>query len=200
MQGMDMGPGTDLGGLGWFAGVWIGMMAAMMLPSLAPRATLPFAAGFMLPWAAVGPVAYALFEGVRSLDLAFLHWGEAGPYVAGAVIAGAAVYEVTPTKRSCLRRCRKARIRAPDLLGELRAGTVEGTFCIGCCWALMAALFALGVMSIAWMVVIGAVVAVQKLLPSERAAGGATIALLLALALAVVLFPEHLPGLAVPMA
>ena len=71
MQGMDMGPGTDLGGLGWFAGVWMTMMAAMMLPSLAPRATRrAFAAGYLLLWLAAGVAAYGLIEGVRSLDLA----------------------------------------------------------------------------------------------------------------------------------
>src|SRR6266576_1981558 len=88
MDGMDMGPGTDLGSLGWFAGVWLTMMAAMMLPSLAPRATVPFAAGFLVPWLAAGVVAYGLVQGVRSLDLSFLGWDESGRYVAGAVILG----------------------------------------------------------------------------------------------------------------
>ena len=81
-----MGPGTDLGGLGWFAVVWVTMMAAMMLPSLSPIAvaysraaggvharsiarTVVFALGYLLPWAAFGVLAYALVEGVRSLDL-----------------------------------------------------------------------------------------------------------------------------------
>jgi Predicted metal-binding integral membrane protein (DUF2182) len=100
MQGMDMGPGTDLGSLGWFAGVWLTMMAAMMLPSLAPRATVPFAAGFLVPWLAAGVVGYGLVQGVRLLDLSFLGWDEGGRYVAGAVILGAALYELTPAKRS----------------------------------------------------------------------------------------------------
>jgi Predicted metal-binding integral membrane protein (DUF2182) len=127
MEGMDMGPGTDLGGLGWFAGVWATMMAAMMLPSLAPiglayagavrhaaaagraratAATLLFAAGFLLPWLAAGLAAYVLIEGGRSLDLALLAWDDAGPYLAGAVIVGAALYELTPVKATCLRHCR----------------------------------------------------------------------------------------------
>src|SRR3954449_9325033 len=84
--GMDMGPGTDLGELGWFAVVWVTMMAAMMLPSLSPMAvassgevgrglvgsiarTVAFAAGYLLAWVAFGVLAYALVEGVRLLDL-----------------------------------------------------------------------------------------------------------------------------------
>jgi predicted metal-binding membrane protein len=199
MQGMDMGPGTDLGSLGWFAGVWLTMMAAMMLPSLAPRGTVPFAAGFLVPWLAAGVAAYGLVQGVRSLDLSFLGWDEGGPYVAGAVILGAALYELTPAKRICLGHCRAPRRPARSIPMELRAGVVEGAYCVGCCWALMAALFALGVMSLTWMVVIAAAIAFEKLWPSERVAEGATIGLLVALALGVAFFPGQLPGLTVPM-
>ena len=199
MQGMDMGPGTALGSLGWFAGVWLTMMAAMMLPSLAPRATVPFAAGFLVPWLAAGVVAYGLFQGLRSLELSFLGWDDGGRYVAGAVILGAALYELSPAKRLCLGHCRAPRHPAASIAGELRAGVVEGAYCVGCCWALMAALFALGVMSLTWMVVIAAVIALEKLWPSERVAEAATIALLLALALGVAFLAGQLPGLTVPM-
>jgi predicted metal-binding membrane protein len=199
MQGMDMGPGTDLGALGWFAVVWLTMMAAMMLPSVAPRATVPFAGGFLAPWLAAGVGAYGVVQGVRSLDLSLLGWDEAGPYVAGAVILGAALYELTPAKRICLGHCRAPRRPAESTAKELRAGIVEGAYCVGCCWALMAALFALGVMSLTWMVVIAAVIALEKLWPSERVAEAATIGLLLTLALGVAFFPGQLPGLTVPM-
>src|SRR5437870_3506273 len=101
MQGMDMGPGTDLGGLGWFAGVWATMMSALLLPSLLPmaltharasrnaRASLPtaataiFAVGYLLTWVGAGLLAYGLIEGVRSLELSWLGWDRGGPYVAG---------------------------------------------------------------------------------------------------------------------
>lgn len=199
MQGMDMGPGTDLGSLGWFAGVWLTMMAAMMLPSVAPRATVPFAAGFLAPWLAAGVVAYGLFQGVRSLELSFLGWDDGGRYVAGAVILGAALYELTPTKRICLGHCRAPRRPAESTAKELREGVVEGAYCVGCCWALMAALFALGVMSLTWMVVIAAVIALEKLWPSQRVAALAAIGLLLTLALGVAFFPGQVPGLTVPM-
>jgi predicted metal-binding membrane protein len=199
MQGMDMGPGTALRSLGWFAGVWLTMMAAMMLPSLAPRATVPFAAGFLVPWLAAGVVAYGVVEGVRSLDLSFLRWDEGGRYGAGAVILGAALYELTAAKRICLGHCRAPRRPAASVARELRTGVVEGAYCVGCCWALMAALFALGVMSLTWMVVIAVAIAIEKLWPSQRVAEGATVGLLLALSLGVAFFPGQLPGLTVPM-
>src|SRR5918992_2271388 len=106
MGGMDAGPGTELGGLGWFAVVWVTMMAAMMLPSIVPMvhaharvqigATPAFVAGYLLTWAAVGMLGYALVEGVRSLDLGVLAWEEAGRYVAGGAILAAAIYQLSP--------------------------------------------------------------------------------------------------------
>jgi predicted metal-binding membrane protein len=192
MEGMDMGPGTDLGGFGWFAGVWAAMMAAMMLPSLAPRANVPFAAGFLLPWLAAGLLAYALIQGVRGLDPAFLAWGRAGPYVAGGVIAAAALYELTAAKQLCLRRCRQLEP------GPLLRGVENGVWCIGCCWALMAALFALGAMSVGWMVLIAALIAAEKLLPSTLGATRFSAALLFVLGIAVAFAPEQVPGLTIP--
>ena len=216
MQAMDMGPGTDLGGLGWFAGVWVVMMAGMMLPSLSPMAvahsraggggagsvgsTLLFAAGYLLVWIIAGLLAYALVEGVRPLDLGFLGWDEGGRYVAGGVITGAALYEFTPVKRRCLRHCRDSRLlrHRPGAAGAIWMGFDQGGFCIGCSWALMTALFALGVMSIAWMVVIAALIAIEKLLPSELPRRGATAAVLVVLGIGVAFFPDQVPGLTIP--
>jgi predicted metal-binding membrane protein len=217
MQGMDMGPGTDLGSLGWFAGVWATMMAAMMLPSLSPMAvaysrgaggrvrpaagTVLFAIGYLLVWLAAGLLAYALIEGVRSLDLGFLAWDRAGQYIVGGVILGAAVYELTPVKARCLRHCRDSRLlrQRPGALGALAMGVEQGGFCVGCSWALMAALFALGVMSIAWMVLIAVLIAFEKLLPWEVIPSGATAVLMVVLGIAVILFPGEVPGLTIPM-
>jgi hypothetical protein len=120
MGGMDAGPGTELGGLGWFAVVWVTMMAAMMLPSIAPMvlaharvqigATPAFVAGYLLTWAAVGMLGYALVEGVRSLSLDVLAWDEAGPYVAGGAILAAAAYQLSPPKdRACAAAATRAR-------------------------------------------------------------------------------------------
>ena len=223
MQGMDMGPGTELGSFGWFAGVWAVMMAAMMLPSLVPMAgayarrarggaavvtpqslvgTALFAGGYLLAWILTGLVAWIIFEVVSSLDLGFLSWDEGGRYLAGAVIAGAALYELTPLKAECLRHCRDRELLVADWRegsgGALRMGLGQGAYCIGSSWALMAALFALGVMSITWMVVIAAAIAVEKLLPWREPATWATAALLTVLAIGVAFFPGELPGLTVP--
>jgi len=199
MEGMDMGPGTELGELGWFLGIWAVMMAAMMLPSVAPRVTLPFALAFLIPWVAVGLLAYGTVEAVRALDPAFLAWDRGGPYVAGAVIVGAALYELTSPKRTCLRRCRDPRVpQGPGAVAVLRAGVENGVICIGCCWALMAALFALGVMSVGWMVLVAALIAAEKLIPSARTATVATAALLAILGTAVAIAPADVPGLTEP--
>jgi predicted metal-binding membrane protein len=223
MDGMDMGPGTDLGSFGWFAGVWAVMMAAMMLPSLVPMAgayarqarggaaevtprsllgTTLFTAGYLLTWVLVGLVAWVLFEAVRGLDVSFLSWDDGGRYVAGAVIAGAALYEFTPLKRTCLRHCRDRELLVADWreggAGALRMGLDQGAYCVGSSWALMAALFALGVMSITWMIVIAALIVLEKVLPWRELAERVTVVVLLALAIGVAFLPSQLPGLTVP--
>ena len=125
MSGMDMGPGTDLGGLGWFVGIWVTMMAAMMLPSVAPmvllfdriageqakrdRPFVPtwiFVSTYLAVWAVYGLGAYGLYRGIRALDVGFLDWRRGGHYVAGAALAAAGLYELTPLKEMCLRHCR----------------------------------------------------------------------------------------------
>ena len=218
MQGMDMGPGTDLGSLGWFAAVWLTMIAAMMLPSLVPVAlayarvsriagalspTTIFTCGYLLTWLGAGVLAYALVHGVRSLDLSWLAWDAGGPYVAGGVILGAALYELTPAKSACLRHCRNPELLAtrwrPGPSGALLTGLEHGGFCVGSSWALMAALFALGVMNVAWMIVVAALVALEKLLPWDRVAIASTAAFIAVLGLAVALAPDQVPGLTIPM-
>jgi predicted metal-binding membrane protein len=208
MDGMDMGPGTDLGSLGWFAVVWLTMMAAMMLPSLVPMATaspapVPFAFGYLLTWLGAGVLAYGVIKGVGALDLSWLGWDEGGPYVAGGVILGAALYELTPVKSTCLRHCRHpdllSRRWRPGLPGSFVMGLEHGGFCVGSSWALMAALFALGVMNVTWMIVVAALVALEKLLPWDRAAIGATVALFAVLGVAVAFAPDQVPALTIPM-
>jgi predicted metal-binding membrane protein len=77
-------------------------------------------------------------------------------------------------------------------------GTKHGAWCVGCCWALMAALFALGVMSIAWMAFVAALIAAEKLLPWRRAATYGTAVILLLLAVLLVAAPDAIPGLTIP--
>jgi predicted metal-binding membrane protein len=202
MVGMDMGPGADLGSLGFYVPIWVAMMAAMMLPSAAPMVAVHSAVERRRRWTAFGVVAYALFELVRSFDVDVLAWSRGGRYVAALVVAAAAVYQLTPLKDACLAKCRSpfafvvGSWRA-GRLGALRMGIEHGAWCVGCCWALMATLFALGVMSIVWTVVIAALVALEKLSPWEGASRGVAL-VLLALALAIALAPEHVPALTIP--
>lgn len=220
MQGMDMGPGTALGGLGWFAVVWVTMMAAMMLPSLAPMALAyagasrradasaataagaVFAGGYLLTWLGAGVLAYAVIQSVGALGFSWLAWDHAGRYLAAGVIVLAALYELTPAKSTCLRQCRNpellsARWRA-GRAGALRMGLEHGGFCVGASWALMAVLFAVGVMNVAWMIVVAALVALEKLLPWNAVAIAATAVFIAALGLAVALAPALVPGLTIP--
>jgi predicted metal-binding membrane protein len=220
MQGMDMGPGTDLGGLGWFAAVWATMMAAMMLPSLVPMAvtyagasekagarspsvgTAVFVCGYLLMWLGAGVLAYGFIQAVASLDLSWLAWGSAGQYVAGGVILGAALYELTPVKATCLRHCRNPasltlRWRS-GLAGPLMMGIEHGAFCVGTSWALMAALFAIGVMNVTWMIVVAALIAIEKLAPWDGPAVGATALFLIVLAVLVAFAPHQVPAMTIP--
>lgn len=220
MQGMDMGPGTDLGGLGWFALVWATMMAAMMLPSLLPMAlahtrasrqagaaapllaSAVFAIGYLLVWTGAGVLAYGVVRGVGALEPGWLAWDRGGPYVAGGLIVGAALYDLTPLKSACLRHCRNASLLVarwrPGASGALATGIEHGGWCVGSSWALMAALFALGVMSVTWMIVVTVLVALEKLLPWGRLAIASTAVFVAALGIAVAVAPAHVPGLTLP--
>ncbi len=224
MAGMDEGPGTDPGALGFYVSVWVAMMAAMMLPSAAPMVvvhsaverrrrelgregrrggSLAFVGGYLLVWTAFGLVAYALFEFLRSLDIDALSWSRDGRYLAAAVVAAAAAYQLTPLKDVCLAKCRSPLAFVVGSwrggrVGALRMGIEHGAWCVGCCWALMATLFALGVMSIAWTVVIAVLIALEKLLPWGRAANLGIALLLIVLALGVALAPEQVPWLTIP--
>jgi predicted metal-binding membrane protein len=217
MAGMDAGPGTNLGALGWFVGVWVVMMAAMMLPSLIPTVTLYarmtsrrgpghallFSAGYLLVWGAAGLAAYGLFELGKALLGGALAWNSGGRWAAAGVPVLAAAYELTPLKNVCLGKCRSPLgfllgAWRDGSLGALQMGARHAAWCLGCCWALMAALFALGVMSITWMVLIAALIALEKTLPWRRVVTWGTAAILLALAIAVIAAPGSIPGFVVP--
>jgi predicted metal-binding membrane protein len=224
MGGMDAGPGTAPGELGFWIVAWIVMMAAMMFPSIYPMVFMfariqegkrrrgdavragvmeLFVGGYLVAWAGAGLLAYAVVEVGRAIDPAFLAWDRAGPYVAGGVIVAAAVYQLTPLKDTCLRHCRNPMTFLlhhwhSGRLGALRMGVEHGGFCVGCCWGLFAALIALGVMSIGWMVFIAALIAAEKLLPWKAAANRGIAILLAVLGLAVAFAPEDVPGLTIP--
>jgi predicted metal-binding membrane protein len=224
MGGMDSTPGMELGSLGFYVTVWVVMMAAMMFPSVAPTvlmydrlreghrdrgqgaapdATALFVAGYLLVWTLAGLAAYALFELVRTIDPAFLAWDEAGRYVTAGVIVAAAIYQLTPLKEACLVKCRSPMMFLAERwrhgrVGGLELGARHGAWCLGCCWALMAALFAVGVMSLGWMALIAAFIAGEKLLPWPVVARGTVAILLLLLGLGIAIAPGDVPGFSEP--
>jgi predicted metal-binding membrane protein len=224
MEGMDAGPGTELGSLGFYVSAWVVMMAAMMFPSIAPMvltynrihnhrrelgrqapsgATAVFVSGYLVSWALFGLAAYAVFDTIHSLSIDALSWDEGGKYLAGGVVVGAAVYQLTPAKNACLRKC-----RGPldfvlggwrdGLGGAFRLGVSHGAWCVGCCWALMAALFALGVMSVGWMLFVAALIALEKMLPWMELANRGIAALLVTVGVLVAFAPDRVPGLTLP--
>jgi predicted metal-binding membrane protein len=215
MDGMDAGPWTGLGALGWFLGVWAVMMAAMMFPSLAPTvalyahmtrdriAPLLFAGGYLVTWTVAGAFAFALARAGHAIAGDVLAWDRAGRWVAGATLLVAAVYELTPLKDVCLGKCRSPLgfllgAWREGRTGALQMGVKHGGWCVGCCWALMASLFALGVMSIAWMAFVAAIIAAEKTLPWRRTATYGTTAILLALGVLLLAAPDAVPGLTIP--
>jgi predicted metal-binding membrane protein len=128
-------------------------------------------------------------------------WNGSGHWVTAAILAFAALYQLTPLKHACLGKCRSPLgfllgTWRGGLRGAIEMGSRHAAWCVGCCWALMAALFALGVMSLTWMALVSALIVVEKTLPWRRTATLTSAAILLVLALAVVLAPNHVPGLA----
>jgi predicted metal-binding membrane protein len=154
MQGMDMGVATGLGSLRFFVAVWVSMMAAMMLPGALPAlihrarsgrpllAVPQFAVSYLAVWTLVGLVVYALYH-------------PHGTAVAGTLTVAAGLYELTPLKRACRRRCRE----------NVRSGSQFGFYCVGSSIGLMLVLLAVGAMSVTWMCVVAVLVIAQKLLP-----------------------------------
>ena len=184
MDGMDMGVATDLGSFTSFVVVWLSMMAAMMLPGAAPAtlrrardaarvAVAPlFAWSYLAVWAVVGLAVYALYE-------------PHGSSSAGVLTIAAGVYELTPLKRACRRRCRE----------HVRSGFRFGLYCVGSSIGLMVMLAALGVMSLMWMAVVAVLVLGQKLLP-PRASVDVPLALaIVGLGVLMAFSPSLVPGL-----
>ncbi len=183
MRGMDMGAATDLGSLGFFMGVWIPMMAAMMLPGAAPAvsrfirangraAVAPlFAGSYLALWTLVGLAVYVAYEPHSSS-------------VAGALTIAAGSYELTSLKRICRRRCRE----------NVRSGVEYGLYCVGSSAGLMVMLLALGAMSLTWMAVVAVVALAQKLLPLRASIDVPLALAIVALGIAIVVAPASVPG------
>lgn len=191
MGDMGMSEGSAVSTAGFFV-AWLAMMAAMMLPAIAPVvrlyarasglhrvAPLPyFVGGYLVVWMLLGVPAYFAW---RALDGPL---AQGAPWVgrlAGGAFIAAGVWQLTPLKELCLRHCRAPmsfflrygrRLERP--LGASRMGASHGLFCVGCCWALFALLVALGTMNIGWMLGLTALIVIEKTFPRGRQA--ATIA------------------------
>ena len=209
------GVGADLGAA-TFAGSWALMMAAMMLPSMTPvvslydrmrvghrmhrGATAAFVAGYLAMWTAIGLAAYGLVRAGDALLGGTLGWNDAGREVAAVVILLAAAYQLSPLKERCLRHCRSplgfllAHWRG-GYDGAVRMGATHGAWCVGCCWALMATLFAVGLMSLGWMAFVAVLIAVERLVPfSEVTTRRVIAAALVIIGLALLVVPNAVPG------
>jgi predicted metal-binding membrane protein len=225
MGGMDAGPGTPLGGVGWFVGSWVIMMTAMMLPaelrfamvfaqlSREETATLSsaskqmgaFLGGYLVVWTAYGMAAYGIDWMLRAHLSHILAWDAYGPVLAGIAIAVAGVYQLSPLKQVCLQHCVSPlrffmqRWQA-GMGGALRMGMAHGLLCVGCCWGLMLILFALGIMSLWWMSLLTLAMFAEKMpLWGPRLARPLGIGLLV-LGLWVAAEPSTVPFLTMPTA
>ena len=184
-RGMGIEPGTMGLALPLFLVLWVTMMAAMMLPSVAPVAvtwakaigrqssgwarvsrTTQFVGGYLLTWAALGVLAYG---GLALTGNLVTRVPGSGRWIGAVAFALAGLYQLGPLKYVCLRHCRDPMAHLMHYANfrpfarDLRVGVHHGTYCVGCCWALMVVLIPLGVMNVAAMAGLAAVIFVEKL-------------------------------------
>jgi predicted metal-binding membrane protein len=188
MNGMDMGVATELGSFAFFVALWVSMMAAMMLPGAVPavlrdarangrvRAVPLFVGSYLSVWTLVGVAVYALYR-------------PHGSSAAGALAIAAGVYELTPLKQHCRRRCRES----------VRSGFEFGVNCVGSSIGLMLILLALGVMNVTWMSMIAVLVLAQKLMPPRGAIDVPLALAIVGLGILIVVAPSSVPELTPPM-
>ena len=202
--------------LGVFIATWVVMMIAMMFPAIAPvvvtvhrwivrtgrprSATALFVGGYLLVWASFGVVVYALMMRVVPM----MPHGETAVRIGAGVLLAAGIYQFTPLKNVCLRHCRSplafiaehtTQLQRGGLAGA-KVGVLHGAFCLGCCWTLMLVLVVLGMMSLAWMAAVAAVIFAEKVLPRSWALSRPVGLLLVGAGIAVMLSPEALPAFA----
>ena len=216
-RSMGNGPGTMGLALLPFLGLWLVMMSAMMLPSVAPVAVLwtrlisgasagfgrvtrmsMFLGGYLLVWAAFGVVAFAALAGAGRLLTAS---PTAAKWLGVAIFITAGIYQLTPWKDWCLRHCRSPIGALMYYLGfkgrsrDARVGLHHGATCAGCCWGLMILLVAVGVMNVAVMAALAVVIFVEKLWRYGKPFAQAVGVVLVAIGVLAIWFPWLLPGL-----
>lgn len=214
---MERGMGPDLTmGRSWplFAATWVAMMVAMMFPAAAPMVLLYgrmrrrdpasialFTASYIALWFAFGAVAYLLSAGVESLasrsDWVSRHWGRVG----GGLLVLAGVYQLTRLKDVCLRHCRSPLAFVMShwrdgRVGAVTMGLTHGVYCMGCCWLLFLVLIPLGVMNVAAMAAVAALVFVEKVAPWGRPAARLAAPILIVAGVTVMVGPDLLPTVA----
>ena len=211
--GMDAMGATMAVGFLAFLVAWAAMMTAMMSPAVAPMvklygraaaarrvAPLPFfAAGYLVVWTSMGVPAYAAWQALMDPIAAARPWtGQ----LAGAVLIAAAAWQLTPFKAACLRHCRSpisfflrfgGKVTRPA--GAVRMGAMHGVFCVGCCWALMAVLVAVGTMNLAWMAALALLIYVEKNASFGERAVTLVAPVLVALGVVLLVRPETLTTL-----
>lgn len=204
--GTGMAGGMSASALPAYLWAWLVMMTAMMLPSALPmvllfhRASSPahspqrtaiLVAGYLFLWGAAGVPAYGLQWLLARSSLPT----DRLPWLLAAVLLIAGAYQLSPLKGACLRHCRSpldflVQHWRAGAAGALRLGVAHGAYCIGCCWGLMAILVAAGVMGLHWVLLVAAVVFVEKVLPWGEASSRLVGLLLLGLGLLVALQPQ----------
>ncbi len=185
----------EAGALSWprvlgFLGAWLVMSVAMMLPSTFPlvRVFLTITggsagllallcAGYLAMWALFGALALAADAGLHRI-VEGSAWLSARPErLPGALLLGAGLFQFSPLKYSCLRQCRSPVgfvvqhwRGASRAIRALRVGALHGVYCVGCCWALMLVMFAVGGAQLGWMLALAAVMFVEKAVTWGRTA------------------------------
>ena len=205
-----------------FVAAWTVMMAAMMLPSLLPRILLYrtaaaeaaergpamaagswlLAAGYVAVWGVFGVPVDIGSRALAAVAGSDMPAAQAVPYAVAAVLVLAGMYQFTPFMRTCLARCRGGASALvthwqPGLSGALRMGLAEGWFSVGCCWALMVVLVAVGSMGLPWVAALTVVVLGEKLLPRGAQLASGVGLLLILLGMAVVVHPDLVMSLQV---
>lgn len=159
--------------------------------------------GYLGPWTAYGLIAWSLFRLAADRPPDIIGWDRAGPWLAGAAVAAAGAYQLTPLKQACLRHCRTPlhfvmHRRRPGAAGAVAMGLEHGAWCVGFCLGPMLALFAVGVMSLTWMALVAVVIFAEKVLPVGTRLTAPIAVMLIALGAAIALAPGNVPGLAEP--
>jgi predicted metal-binding membrane protein len=211
-RGMSAMGGTMGLGLVAFIPVWTLMMAAMMLPSVAPVAVLygrsvmhnralrlaQFAAGYIVVWGLAGLPAFAIAALLSSVAM---DSPQVTRYIAAGIFLVLGLYQVTPLKDRCLSHCRSpfsllmhySNFHGP--LRDIRAGTHHALYCLGCCWALMLVLVVAGIMNLLVMVALAVVILIEKYWARGPAFSRVVAGAAVVLAVAAIWVPALSPGL-----